>query len=79
MDDVRFTFPVTNTRRCLDPQRREIGRENLPKFQAALPDGMKVGYDFSTNRLTLHEPFSALTMEGLWAASTGLMVLLFLA
>ncbi len=53
-------------------------RENLPKFQSALPDGMKVSYEFDQSPY-ITRAIRGLAVEGaLGAMLTGLMVLLFL-
>ena len=53
-------------------------RENLPKFQSALPDGMKVSYEFDQSPYVTRA-IRGLAVEGaLGAMLTGLMVLLFL-
>ena len=53
-------------------------RENLGKFQAAIPEGMRVSYEFDQSPYVLRA-IRGLAMEGtLGAVLTGLMVLLFL-
>src|SRR5579871_2323245 len=53
-------------------------KENLAKFQAALPDGVTVRYQFDQSPYVLRS-ISGLVLEGLLGAVlTGLMVLLFL-
>ena len=53
-------------------------RDNLPKFQAVLPDGMKVSYELDQSPYVTRA-IAALGREGLLgAALTGLMIFLFL-
>lgn len=53
-------------------------KENLPKFQAAVPDGITVSYEFDQSPFVTRA-ISSLTLEGaLGALLSGLMVLLFL-
>jgi multidrug efflux pump subunit AcrB len=53
-------------------------KENIPKFQAVLPEGAKVTYEFDQSPFVTRA-ITGLTEEGLLgAALTGLMVLLFL-
>lgn len=53
-------------------------KENLPKFQAAVPDGVTVSYEFDQSPFVTRA-ISSLTLEGaLGALLAGLMVLLFL-
>ncbi|HET8696448.1 MAG TPA: efflux RND transporter permease subunit, partial [Gammaproteobacteria bacterium] len=53
-------------------------KENLPKFQAAVPDNVKVSYEFDQSPYVLRA-IDGLTFEGvLGALLTGVMVLLFL-
>jgi multidrug efflux pump subunit AcrB len=53
-------------------------KANLPKFQAALPDGVSVSYEFDQSPFVTHA-ITGLVLEGLLGAVlTGLMVLLFL-
>jgi multidrug efflux pump subunit AcrB len=53
-------------------------KDNLPKFQAAVPDNVKVSYEFDQSPYVLRA-INGLTFEGvLGALLTGVMVLLFL-
>jgi len=53
-------------------------RENLPRFQAAVPEGITVSYEFDQSPYVLRA-IEGLTFEGaLGAILTGIMVLLFL-
>src|SRR5213595_602377 len=53
-------------------------KENLPNFQAAVPDNVKVSYEFDQSPYVTRA-ISGLTMEGaLGALLTGVMILLFL-
>lgn len=53
-------------------------KENMPKFQAAVPEGITVSYEFDQSPFVTNA-ISSLTMEGaLGAILSGLMVLLFL-
>ncbi|HEX5047860.1 MAG TPA: efflux RND transporter permease subunit [Gammaproteobacteria bacterium] len=54
-------------------------KENLPRFQAAVPEGVKVSYEFDQSPYVTRA-IDGLTVEGaLGALLTGVMVLLFLA
>jgi len=53
-------------------------KENLPRFQAALPDDVKVSYEFDESPI-VYRAIESVGVEGaLGAGLTGLMVLLFL-
>jgi multidrug efflux pump subunit AcrB len=53
-------------------------KQNMPKFQAAVPDGITVSYEFDQSPFVTRA-ISSLTLEGaLGALLSGLMVLLFL-
>jgi multidrug efflux pump subunit AcrB len=71
-------IPVTKRADASTLSVVKLVKENLPKFQAALPDGMKVEYDFDQSPYVTRA-IRGLMMEGLLGAMlTGLMVLLFL-
>lgn len=71
-------IPVTKRADASTLSVVQLVRENLTKFQAALPDGMKVSYEFDQSPYVTRA-IRGLAMEGLLGAVlTGLMVLLFL-
>ncbi len=71
-------IPVTKRSDASTLSVVRLVRENLPKFQAALPDGMRVSYQFDQSPYVIRA-IRGLAMEGaLGAVLTGLMVLLFL-
>src|SRR5439155_19161960 len=53
-------------------------KETLPKFQAVLPPGVKVSYQFDQSPYVTRAIFGLITEGLLGAVLTGLMVLLFL-
>lgn len=71
-------IPVTKRADASTLSVVKLVRENLPKFQAVLPDGMKVSYEFDQSPYVTRA-IRGLAQEGvLGAVLTGLMVLLFL-
>lgn len=56
----------------------QLVRENLPKFQAAVPDGMRVSYEFDQSPYVTRAMAGLLREALLGAGLTGLMVFLFL-
>ncbi len=71
-------IPVTKRADASTLSVVNLVKQNLPKFQAALPEGVKVGYEFDQSPYVTRA-IRGLTMEGLLGAFlTGLMVLLFL-
>ena len=71
--------PGDQARRRLDARGGRAGaRQNSPRFQAVLPDDIKVSYEFDQSPYVTRA-IGGLAMEGvLGAVLTGLMVLLFL-
>lgn len=71
-------IPVTKRADASTLSVVSLVRENIPKFQAVLPPGAKVSYEFDQSPF-VNRAISGLTQEGgLGAVLTGLMVLLFL-
>lgn len=71
-------IPVTKRADASTLSVVKLVRENLHKFQTALPDGMKVSYEFDQSPYVTRA-IGGLAVEGaLGAVLTGLMVLLFL-
>ncbi len=71
-------IPVTKRADASTLSVVKLVKENLSKFQSALPDGMKVSYEFDQSPYVTRA-IAGLAMEGaLGAVLTGLMVLLFL-
>ncbi len=71
-------IPVTKRADASTLSVVKLVRDNLPKFQAVLPDGMKVSYEFDQSPYVTRA-IRGLAQEGaLGAVLTGLMVLLFL-
>ncbi len=56
----------------------QLVRDNLPAFQAAVPEDVKVSYEFDQSPIVLRSIHDVLREGGLGAILTGLMVLLFL-
>jgi multidrug efflux pump subunit AcrB len=87
--DIQFGYALVNGRRTvyIPVTKRadastlsvvNLVKANLPKFQAVLPPGVKVSYEFDQSPFVIRA-ILGLTEEGLLgAALTGLMVLLFL-
>lgn len=71
-------IPVTKRSDASTLSVVDLVRQNLPKFQAAMPPGAKVSYEFDQSPY-VRRAITGLTVEGaLGAALSGLMVLLFL-
>src|SRR5579871_6110648 len=71
-------IPVTKRADASTLSVVSLVRANLPKFQSALPDDVKVSYEFDQSP-NVTRAMNGLILEGLLgAALTGLMVLLFL-
>ncbi|MGJ0509365.1 MAG: efflux RND transporter permease subunit [Methylocystis sp.] len=71
-------IPVTKRADASTLSVVNLMRENIPKFQAVLPEGAKVTYEFDQSPF-VSRAISGLTQEGaIGAVLTGLMVLLFL-
>ena len=71
-------IPVTKRADASTLSVVRLVRENLPKFQAAVSDGMRVSYEFDQSPYVTRA-IRGLALEGaLGAVLTGLMVLLFL-
>jgi multidrug efflux pump subunit AcrB len=71
-------MPVTKRSDASTLSVVELVRQNLPKFQAAVPDDIKVSYEFDQSPVVLRA-IGDLVKEGiLGAVLTGVMVLLFL-
>jgi len=71
-------IPVTKRADASTLSVVKLVKENLPKFQAAVPDGVTVSYEFDQSPYVTGA-ISSLTLEGaLGALLSGLMVLLFL-
>ena len=71
-------IPVTKRADASTLSVVNLVKENLPKFQAVLPPGVKVSYEFDQSPFVTRA-ILGLTEEGLLGAVlTGLMVLLFL-
>ncbi len=71
-------IPVTKRADASTLSVVNLVRENIPKFQAVLPPGAKVTYEFDQSPF-VSRAISGLTQEGgIGAMLTGLMVLLFL-
>lgn len=71
-------IPVTKRADASTLSVVDLVKENLPKFQAVLPPGVKVSYEFDQSPFVTRA-ILGLTAEGvLGAVLTGLMVLLFL-
>ncbi|HEX5418719.1 MAG TPA: efflux RND transporter permease subunit, partial [Gammaproteobacteria bacterium] len=72
-------IPVTKRSDASTLSVVEAVKQNLPRFQAALPDDIKVSYEFDQSPYVTRS-IRGLTLEGaLGALLTGIMVLLFLA
>ena len=71
-------IPVTKRSDASTMSVVDLVRQNLPRFQAAVPSGIKVSYEFDQTPYVTHA-ISGLVTEGLLGALlTGLAVLLFL-
>jgi multidrug efflux pump subunit AcrB len=71
-------MPVTKRADASTLSVVELVKKNLPKFQGAVPDDIKVSYEFDQSPVVLRA-IAELVKEGaLGAVLTGLMVLLFL-
>ena len=71
-------IPVTKRADASTLSVVKLVKDNLPKFQAVLPDGMKVGYDFDQSPYVTRA-IRGLALEGLLGAVfTGLMIMIFL-
>jgi multidrug efflux pump subunit AcrB len=71
-------IPVTKRADASTLSVVELVKENLPRFQAVVPDGVKVSYEFDQSPFVIRA-INGLTFEGaLGALLTGVMVLLFL-
>lgn len=71
-------IPVTKRSNASTLAVVELVKQNLPKFQAVLPDDVKVSYQFDQSG-SVHRAITGLLLEGLLGAVlSGLMVLLFL-
>jgi multidrug efflux pump subunit AcrB len=71
-------MPVTKRSDASTLSVVELVRQNLPKFQAAVPDDIKVSYEFDQSPVVLRA-IGDLVKEGLLGAVlTGVMVMLFL-
>src|SRR4029434_8191138 len=71
-------IPVTKRSDASTLSVVELVKENLPKFQSVVPDGVAVSYEFDQSPFVLRA-IEGLTFEGaLGALLTGVMVLLFL-
>ncbi len=71
-------IPVTKRADASTLSVVNLVKENLPKFQSAVPDDVKVSYEFDQSPYVTRA-INGLTLEGaLGAVLTGLMVLLFL-
>ncbi|MEY4386485.1 MAG: Swarming motility protein SwrC [Verrucomicrobiota bacterium] len=71
-------IPVTKRADASTLDVVKLVRENLPKFQAAVPPDVKVSYEFDQSPYVTRA-LKTLTLEGcLGAVLTGLMILLFL-
>src|SRR6202035_2401373 len=71
-------IPVTKRADASTLSVVNLVKENIPKFQAAVPEGVKVSYEFDQSPYVTRA-IQGLTEEGaLGAILTGLMVLLFL-
>lgn len=71
-------IPVTKRADASTLSVVKLVRENLPKFQAVLPDGMKVSYEFDQSPYVTRAILGLAQEGALGAVLTGLMVLLFL-
>jgi multidrug efflux pump subunit AcrB len=71
-------IPVTKRADASTLSVVSLVKENLPKFQAVLPDGVKVEYQFDQSPYVTGAIANLLTESALGAILTGLMVLLFL-
>jgi len=71
-------IPVTKRADASTLSVVKLVKENLPKFQAALPDGMRVTYEFDQSPYVTRAIRGLATEGALGAVLTGLMVLLFL-
>jgi multidrug efflux pump subunit AcrB len=71
-------IPVTKRADASTLEVVDLVKKNLPRFQAVLPPGVKVDYEFDQS-VYVRESIKSLVFEGvLGAILTGLMVLLFL-
>jgi multidrug efflux pump subunit AcrB len=71
-------IPVTKRAEASTLEVVDLVKKNLPRFQALLPDKVKVDYEFDQS-VYVRESIKSLVFEGvLGAILTGLMVLLFL-
>jgi multidrug efflux pump subunit AcrB len=71
-------IPVTKRADASTLSVVSLVKENLPKFQAVLPDGVTVAYQFDQSPYVTGAITNLLTESALGALLTGLMVLLFL-
>jgi multidrug efflux pump subunit AcrB len=72
-------IPVTKRADASTLEVVDLVKENLPKFQAAVPEGVTVSYEFDQSPYVTRA-ITGLAVEGaLGALLTGIMVLLFLA
>ncbi|HLK56926.1 MAG TPA: efflux RND transporter permease subunit, partial [Chthonomonadaceae bacterium] len=71
-------IPVTKRADASTLSVVNLVKQNLPKFQAALPDGVTVSYQFDQSPYVTGAIGNLLTEGALGAILTGLMVLLFL-
>jgi multidrug efflux pump subunit AcrB len=71
-------IPVTKRADASTLSVVELVKENLPRFQAVVPDGVKVSYEFDQSPFVIRA-INGLIFEGTFGALlTGVMVLLFL-
>lgn len=71
-------IPVTKRAEASTLSVVELVKENLPRFQAALPSDIKVSYEFDQSPVVWHSIRELGKEAGIGAILTGLMVLLFL-
>jgi multidrug efflux pump subunit AcrB len=71
-------MPVTKRSDASTLSVVELVKKNLPKFQAAVPDDIKVSYEFDQSPVVLRAIGDLVKEGALGAILTGLMVLLFL-
>jgi multidrug efflux pump subunit AcrB len=71
-------IPVTKRADASTLSVVSLVKENLPKFQAVLPPGVKVSYEFDQSPFVIRAIVSLIEEGLLGAVLTGLMILLFL-